>query len=80
MLRLCRRRPVVFCPRKFSQDWQHKGRRFAGAGLGDADQVLAGKDRRNGRGLDRSGFGVAGLLDGFENTGFEAQGAKWHRE
>ena len=34
------------------QDGQGEGGGLAGAGLGDADQVAAGKDGRDGRGLD----------------------------
>jgi hypothetical protein len=41
------------------QDRQGEGRRLAGAGLGDAQKVLAGHDVRNGLGLDRGGGGVA---------------------
>ncbi len=33
--------------------WQHEGRGLAGAGLGDAEQVAAGENRRNGLELDR---------------------------
>ena len=32
---------------------QHECRRLAGAGLGDAEQVAAGEDRRDGLALDR---------------------------
>ena len=32
---------------------QHERRRLAGAGLGDAEQVAAGQDRRDGLALDR---------------------------
>ncbi len=35
------------------QDGQHKGRGLAGAGMGQAHEVAAGHDQRDGLGLDR---------------------------
>lgn len=51
------------------EDGQGEGGGFAGAGLGDADEVLSGEDLRDGSGLDGGGFSVAGFLDGLENAG-----------
>ena len=57
--------PAVF--RQAVQDRQGEGRRLAGAGLGDAEQVLAGQHGRDGLGLDRGrgliAFGRKGLQD-----------------
>ena len=39
--------------RQRSSVGQHEGRRLAGAGLGDAQQVAAGEDGRDGLRLDR---------------------------
>ena len=43
---------------KLMQDRQCEGRGFAGAGLGDADEIAAGEHVRNGLGLDRCGRDV----------------------
>ena len=64
------------------QDRQREGRGLAGAGLGDADDVAAGKGERNGLGLDgggreivlffertRDGIGKAEILKGGQKVG-----------
>jgi hypothetical protein len=45
--------------RQALQHRQHEGRRLAGAGLGDAEQVMAGEDRRYCLHLDRRGGRIA---------------------
>ena len=40
---------------KVLKDRQREGRGLAGAGLGDAEQVMAGEQRRDGAGLDGGG-------------------------
>jgi len=45
--------------RQALEDRQGKGRGLAGAGLGDAEQIFAGKQRRNRLGLDGRGIFVA---------------------
>ncbi len=64
--------------RKLGQHRQRERRRLAGAGLRDADEVVAGDDGRNRRRLDGRGFGVAGFLDGLQNFRVETEGLKWH--
>jgi len=44
--------------REFLQQRNAEGGRLAGAGLGDAQQVAARQQRRDGAGLDGSGGGV----------------------
>ena len=51
---------ALFEPR---QHRQHEGRRLAGAGLGDAEHILALQGVRNGARLDRRRHGVAGVGD-----------------
>ena len=46
------------------QHGQREGRRLAGAGLGDAQNVTALQQRRDGARLDRRGHGVAGGVQG----------------
>jgi hypothetical protein len=60
------------------ENGQRECRRFSRAGLGDADEVMPGEDRRDGGGLDRGGFGVAGVLHGVQNFGVKAKVAKGH--
>ncbi len=55
------------------EDRQNKGGGLAGAGLGDADEVVTGEDLRDGLGLDGSGLGVAGVLDCFEDVRAEIE-------
>ena len=45
------------------QDRQREGRRLAGAGLGDADDVASGKRQRDGLSLDRGGCDVILFLE-----------------
>jgi hypothetical protein len=52
---------------------KRKGRGLAGAGLGGAQQVFAGKDDGDGLRLDRGGRGVALLGDGAEQLGTQAE-------
>ncbi|CAG4908924.1 unnamed protein product [Acidocella sp. C78] len=46
------------------QDRQHEGSRLAGAGLGDADQIVAFEHHRDRTGLDRGGGFIGLLADG----------------
>ena len=55
------------------QDRQGECGRLAGAGLGDAQQVAAGQHARDGLRLDRSGRGVAFVLQRLENRGGKAE-------
>ncbi len=50
--------------RKPGKDRERESRRFAGAGLCDADEVMSRQHLRDGRGLNRGGLSVSGLLDG----------------
>jgi hypothetical protein len=72
------RAPGAAHRRELREDRQYKRRRLAGAGLGYADEIMPGEDLRDGGRLDRRGFGISGLLDGFEYIGLEAKGTKWH--
>ena len=58
------------------QHGQCEGGGLAGAGLGDADQIMTGDNRRNGLGLDGGGFGVAGFLHGLKDFGIETEDLK----
>ena len=73
-----RTRPAAQPACELREDWQGERRRLARACLRDADQVVTFEDQRDGGGLDRSRLGVTGFLNGFENVGIEAEGAKWH--
>ena len=44
---------MLRCGRQAVERRQHEGRGLAGAGLGDAEQVAAGQDRRDRLALDR---------------------------
>jgi hypothetical protein len=55
------------------QDRQHKGRRLAGARLGQPDDVLPGHDRRNSLYLDGGRFGVAQRFDAGRNLGVKVK-------
>ncbi len=55
------------------QDRQGEGRRLAGAGLGDAQQVMAGQQVRNGLGLDRGRGLIAFTLEGHQDRRAQAQ-------
>ena len=70
---------IVAQPPELGEDRQYERGGLAGAGLSDADQVMSGKDMRDGGRLDRRGFGVTGLLDGFEDAGVEAKNTKRHK-
>ena len=54
--------------RQTGQERQRERRSLAGSGLGDANEILAGEDDGDGRGLDRRRFGVAGFIDGAQHT------------
>ncbi len=60
-----RARHAGACPALFEagQHRQHKGSRLAGAGLGDAQNILAEQGVRDGTSLDRRRLGVAGIGD-----------------
>ena len=62
------------------EDRQRERRRLAGAGLRDADEIVAREDLRDGRRLDGRRLRVTGFLDCFENIGAEIESAKWHRK
>ena len=64
--------------REMVQDRQDKRGRLAGAGLGDADDIVAGQNLRNGRRLDRRGLGVTSFLDGFKDAVVETERTKGH--
>ena len=64
------------------EDGQHRqreGRRLAGAGLGDAQNVFTGKHMRDGLLLDRGGFVVACGGDRGQDLFAEAEFGKGHR-
>ena len=67
-------RAFAFALRRLGQALQRRqdeGGGFAGAGLRRSHQVVAGENFGNGRSLDRGGFGVTALGDGFAGwTGF----------
>jgi hypothetical protein len=52
---------------------QREGRRLAGAGLGDAEQVLALQQDRDGLGLDRGRRLIALGVEGLQQAGVEAE-------
>ena len=56
------------------QDRQGEGRRLAGAGLGDAQQILALHDVGNGLGLDRRRLLIAGRGQGGQESLVQAHG------
>jgi hypothetical protein len=60
------------------QQRQREAGGLAGAGLGAAHDVLAGDDDRDGLALDGRGFGVAGVGDGLQQFGNEAEVGKTH--
>ena len=57
---------------------QHEAGGLAGAGLGDADQVLAHQNGRNGGALNRSRLVVAAVIDGAEQFVGKAEIGKSH--
>ena len=57
---------------------QDERRGLAGAGLGDADDVGAAEDLRNGGGLDRRGLRVTRVFESVEEAGFETEGGERH--
>ena len=63
---------------KFRQDRQDERRCLPRAGLRDADDVATGQDFRDGSELDRSRFGITGVLDGLENGKRKLERAKRH--
>ena len=60
------------------QNRQDEGRRLAGAGLRDADDIAPGENLRNGGRLDRRRLGVTSFLDGFEDAVVETERTKGH--
>ncbi len=60
------------------QQRQGEARRLAGAGLRAAHDVVAGQDDGNGLGLDRGGFGVAGIMHGPEDFGRQPEVGEFH--
>ena len=64
--------------RQTGQERQCERCSLAGSGLGDANEILAGEDDGNGRGLNRRRFGVAGLIDSAQHTRVQAQLSKIH--
>ena len=54
------------------ENGQREGRRLAGAGLSDAEEIVAFHDRRNGLGLDGGRGLIAFLVEGFEERLGEA--------
>ena len=57
---------------------QHEAGGLAGAGLGDADQVLAHQHRRDRRALDRRRLVIAAVVDGAEQFVGKAEIGKSH--
>ena len=58
-----------------------EGAGLAGAGLGDAEQVVTFEQRRNGLGLDRSGDDIALGREGAQNVLGQAEiGKLSHKE
>jgi hypothetical protein len=62
--------------RQFLQDRQQERRGLAGAGLGDAQDILAGQQDGNRLGLDRGGREVAFSVQGTEQRLGDAEVAK----
>ncbi len=58
------------------QDRQGEGGGLAAAGLGDAEQILAGQEWRDGIGLDRGGDGEFAHLEGAQKRLGDAEGGK----
>ena len=56
---------------------QAKGRRLAGAGLGQTHHILAVQRMRDGPALDRGGFGDPGLGQAFHQNGRKAHHFKF---
>ncbi len=77
--RVPRLRPVTDGSRELRQDRQNERRRFASAGLRDADEIVPGENVRDRRHLNRSRLGVTGFLHGFENFRGKVKGTKWHK-
>ena len=61
-----------FCGQQL-QNRQREAGRFAGAGLGANECVLAVKDDRDGLCLDRGGLGVAGIGNSAYELGTQAE-------
>ncbi len=77
--RMARRRGrAVGMARQLVQQRQGEARRLAGAGLGAAHDVASGEDDGNGLGLDRGGFGVAGIMHGPEDFGRQPEVGEFH--
>ena len=63
---------------QFAQNRQREGRRLAGAGLRNPDQILSRKNQRDSCRLNRSRFCVTGFGDGFQYICIKTECAKWH--
>ena len=57
---------------------QNERRCFAGAGLGDADDICAADDVRNGSALNRRRSLISGVMNRLDNFRAEPEGTKWH--
>ena len=55
------------------QNREREGRRFSGAGLGNAEKIFVGKQRWDRLLLNGRGRGVALFVDGFEQAFVEIQ-------
>ena len=65
---------------KMMKDGQREGRRLAGAGLGDADEIAAREYVRNGFDLDRRGGDVFLFDERLRNRRGEAETMKWSQD
>ena len=63
---------------QFGQNGQSEGGGLAGARLGDADEVVARQNWRDGGGLNRRRLRIAGFLHGGQYFGIKAKAAEWH--
>ena len=62
---------------KMVKDGQREGRRLAGAGLGDADEIAAGEHVWNGFDLDRRRGNIFFFDERLRNRRGEAETVKW---
>ena len=72
------RRRTPFAGRETVENRQREGRRLAGPGLGDADQVAPGENNGNRRRLDRRRVGVALVGERTKNGLGKAEVSKLH--
>ena len=64
--------------REMMKDGKREGRRFAGAGLGYADEIAARQDGRNGLRLDWRGRVIALFVDSAQQRFGQAEGIERH--